>query len=80
MYEEPEIVPLVPNFMREKTEPGYTGTLSGASRGTAYHKFLELLDFGKSYTISQLYAEAEKFCEEGKMQPEMWKVSTTKIF
>ena len=71
LYEEPEIVPLVPNFMREKTEPGYTGTLSGASRGTAYHKFLELLDFGKSYTISQLYAEAEKFCEEGKMQPEM---------
>lgn len=71
LYEEPEIVPLVPNFMREKTEPGYTGTLSGAFRGTAYHKFLELLDFGKSYTISQLYAEAEKFCEEGKMQPEM---------
>lgn len=71
LYEEPEIVPLVPNFMREKTEPGYTGTLSGASRGTAYHKFLELLDFGKSYTISQLYAEAAKFCEEGKLKPEM---------
>lgn len=71
LYEEPEVVPLIPNFMREKTEMGYTGTLSGASRGTAYHKFLELLDFGKIYTISQLRSEAEKFCEEGKMQPEM---------
>lgn len=78
LYEEPEIVPLIPNFMREKWEKEeqdreamYTGAVSGASRGTAYHKFLELLDFGKCYTISKLRAEAERLCAEGKMPEEM---------
>ena len=78
LYEEPEIVPLIPNFMREKVEQeepenevAYTGSLSGASRGTAYHKFLELLDFRKDYTISQLRDEAKRFCAEGKMEKAM---------
>ena len=38
LYEEPEVVPLLPAFLKEE-EP-----LTGASRGTAYHRVMELLD------------------------------------
>lgn len=38
-YEEPEVVPLLPQFMQR--EEG----LTGAPRGTAYHRVMELLDF-----------------------------------
>ena len=41
LYQEPEAVPLVPRFL------GAEEAASGAVRGTAYHKFLELLDFEK---------------------------------
>ena len=39
MYEEPVVVPLIPQFLKEEE------TLTGASRGSAYHKLMELLDF-----------------------------------
>lgn len=78
LYEEPEIVPLIPHFMRENVEQkgqekevAYTGPLSGASRGTAYHKFLELLDFGRDYTVPQLCDEAKRLCDKGKLPEEM---------
>lgn len=38
-YEEPEVAPLLPQFMQR--EEG----LTGAPRGTAYHRVMELLDF-----------------------------------
>lgn len=40
VFEEPEVVPLLPKFMTEET-------LTGAPRGTAYHRVMELLDFEK---------------------------------
>ena len=42
VFEEPEVVPLLPKFMTEEE------TLTRASRGTAYHRVMELLDFGKN--------------------------------
>lgn len=39
MFEEPEIVPYIPSFIKEKEG------LSGTDRGSAYHKIMELLDF-----------------------------------
>ena len=39
MYEEPVVVLLIPQFLKEEE------TLTGASRGSAYHKLMELLDF-----------------------------------
>ena len=39
LYEEPEIVPYIPSFIRAKEK------MSGADRGSAYHKVMELLDF-----------------------------------
>ena len=43
LYEEPEIVPLMPQFLAKEE------VLQGASRGSAYHKLLELLDFSQEY-------------------------------
>ena len=40
IYEEPAVIPLIPDFMKESPE-----TLRGAARGTVYHKFMELLDY-----------------------------------
>lgn len=47
LYEEEEVVPYIPSFIREKEE------LSGTDRGSAYHKVMELLDFGAVLTAVQ---------------------------
>ena len=39
LFEEPEIVPYIPAFVKEKEG------MSGTDRGSAYHKVMELLDF-----------------------------------
>ena len=44
-YEEPEVIPLIPRFRMEEEE------LTGASRGSAYHRVLELLDFKEDYSL-----------------------------
>ena len=65
MYQEPEAVPLVPRFMTE--EEG----LTGASRGSAYHKLLELLDFTLIYDEDSLKRTVDRFQEQGKLTREM---------
>lgn len=65
MYEEPEVVPLIPKFLQGEAE------LTGASRGTAYHRILELLDFRKEYTEEMLETDIEGFRKEGKISGEM---------
>lgn len=40
LFEEEEVVPYIPSFIKEKEG------LSGTDRGSAYHKVMELLDFG----------------------------------
>lgn len=65
LYEEPETVPLVPEFMQEKEE------LTGASRGSAYHKLLELIDFSKEYDAAVLKSAVQIFCSHGKLSKEM---------
>ncbi len=65
LYEEPEVIPLIPRFLQE------TQKLSGAGRGTAYHRFMELLDFRKEYTEEMLADAAKEFTEAGKMTEEM---------
>lgn len=69
LYEEPEMVPLIPKFMQETEE------LKGASRGSAYHKVLELLDFSEEYKEEtfgvQLGEQIRRFQEEGRLSKEM---------
>lgn len=65
VLDEEEIIPLLPKFLREEE------VLTGALRGTAYHKVLELLDFSKQYEEDSLreYLEGQK--ESGKLSEEM---------
>lgn len=65
LYEEPEVVPLIPKFLKEEEE------LSGAPRGTAYHRLMELLDVSGDYTEESLREKMKEFCQEGRMTEEM---------
>ncbi|MBS5082879.1 MAG: helicase-exonuclease AddAB subunit AddA [Clostridiales bacterium] len=64
IYEEPDIVPLIPRFMQQKTE------VPGAVRGTAYHKLLEELNFADAAGSQKLNAQIERLLEAGKMTRE----------
>lgn len=65
VYQEEEIIPLLPNFLQEDTE------LKGASRGTAYHKFLEILDYSREYDRESLLCELEEKRQAGHLTDEM---------
>lgn len=56
---------LIPGFMREEEK------LTGASRGSAYHKVLELLDFTESYGEEMLAETLDQFEREGFLSAEM---------
>lgn len=65
LYAEPEVVPLIPSFIKEENK------LTGASRGSAYHKLLEILDFSKKYDEASLIQEINQFLQEGKLSADM---------
>ena len=65
LFEEPEIIPLIPKFLTEETE------MAGASRGSAYHKLLELLDFTVSYDRGGLLKALDDFEKRGLLSREM---------
>lgn len=65
MYEEPVAVPLIPNFLKKEE------VLTGASRGSAYHKLMELLDFTADYDVEKLTAAVEQLRQEGRITDEM---------
>lgn len=64
-------------FIKEETEtivPQFVekqATLTGASRGSAYHKVMELLDFSREYQKEDLEEELKKWEQEGYMDKEM---------
>lgn len=63
LYEEPEVIPLLPKFLTKPQEE-----LKGALRGTAFHRFMELLDFTKEYRTSQELEEAlADFTSQGRI-------------
>lgn len=63
--EEEEVIPLLPKFLQEEE------VLSGASRGTAYHRVLELLDFRISYDAAALDSAIEKMVSEDLIEQGM---------
>lgn len=71
MYKEEDVIPLLPNFLQESQE------LSGASKGTAYHKLLELLDFSKEYDKDMLQATISNLVQNGWLTEEMGAVIST---
>ncbi len=62
--EEEEVIPLLPKFLQEESE------IAGASRGTAYHKVLELLDFKEEYDMQKLQQAIETMIEHGQITKE----------
>ncbi len=64
IYPEEEIVPYIPRFMQER-EP-----VSGAARGTAYHRVLECLDFAGLYHSERVKEEVARLVEERKLTKE----------
>ena len=52
-FPEPEIVPYIPQFVNDKTETTMSGNDENAAtiRGTAYHRIMELLDYGRTTEI-----------------------------
>ena len=78
LYAEPEIVPLIPEFMKADPEASRADPagdqekgLTGASRGSAYHKILELLDFTQNYDESSVNLAVETFLEKGRITEDM---------
>ncbi len=66
LYEEPDVVPLIPKFMQKEQEP-----LAGADRGTAYHRVLELLDLTRTYDEDSLMAAVNNLAAAGKISQDM---------
>lgn len=65
LFEEPDVVPLIPRFRARETE------LTGASRGSAYHRVMELLDFTEKYDESRLDRAVSSLEESGRIDSEM---------
>ncbi len=61
-----DIVPIVPEFIRQEAT-----VLKGAERGTAYHRILELLDYGSVGSAEQIQANIDKMLLEGKIDENM---------
>jgi len=57
LQEEPEVVPMIPQFLQEDE------VLAGAARGTAYHRVMELLDM----------KGMPEFTEDTAVEKENWK-------
>lgn len=64
LYPAEDIVPYIPRFMSDR-EP-----VSGAARGTAYHRALECLDFRGLYHSEKVKEGLERLVEEGRMTRE----------
>lgn len=70
LYEEPDIIPLVPEFVRGAGE-----TLQGAARGTVYHRVMECLDYRRIQKCltqpgPELRAQIEEIISLGKLSAE----------
>ena len=72
LYGEPEVAPLIPKFLKKEEK------LTGALRGTAYHRLMELLNFADDYDGSKLAKVAARFIAEGRMTQEMKECIQTK--
>lgn len=82
LFEEPEIVPYIPSFIKSKEG------LSGSDRGSAYHKVMELIDFEtvleKGRSPKEIKAECNRqldgFVKQGLLD-QTWRdgISDTKL-
>ena len=62
MFEEPEVSSYVPNFIEEK------GEVTGTTRGNAYHRVMELLDFSDCENVENVLKYMETLVEEKRLE------------
>lgn len=74
--EESEFLPTIPMFLKEE---GGDEKAKGAFRGTAYHRVLELLDFGFVQTEKDLEEAIESFRKEKRMDEESISLISKKV-
>ena len=72
LIKESEVVPLIPRFLQE-------GELSGATRGNAYHLFMEHVDFSREYTIIELEELKYDLMQSNEMDKAISSVCTKDI-
>lgn len=65
--EESEFLPTIPMFLKEE---GEGDSVKGAYRGTAYHRVLELLNFGEVHTKGEILEAIDGFRREKRMDEE----------
>lgn len=76
MYFEPDVIPLVPEFIQKKEED-----LTGASRGTAYHRVVECLDYARIDSVEQIEEQMDEWVRDKKLsQAERASVRGTDIY
>lgn len=74
-FREEEVIPYIPEFMKEETET------PGNIRGNAYHKVMECLDFSKTDSLSAIAAQLRNMVETKAMTgEEAAMVSPERIF
>ncbi len=61
-----DIVPIIPEFIQQEMT-----VLGGTQRGTAYHRVLELLDYGAVDSEQMIQANIERMFAEGKIDENM---------
>lgn len=61
LFEEPEAVPYIPAFIEEKGEVG------GTTRGNAYHRVMELLEFSDVNRETEIWEALKRKVEEGRL-------------
>ncbi|MBS6194186.1 MAG: helicase-exonuclease AddAB subunit AddA [Clostridiales bacterium] len=66
LFREEPVVPLIPEFIKTEKEE-----LKGAARGTAYHRVLELLDYGRVDSQETISEQVEQMKASGKIDWEM---------
>ena len=64
MFAEETIIPYLPSFLKKQ------GEISGSMRGSAVHRYLELLDFTSEADLNVLKEQMQKMTEEGKLSRE----------
>lgn len=63
LYQEQEILPLLPRFACEQEE-----TYAGAAKGTAYHRVLECLDYLRTDSLEQVREQLQEMLTRGKLR------------
>ncbi|MCI5648957.1 MAG: helicase-exonuclease AddAB subunit AddA [Fusicatenibacter sp.] len=66
LYPPTEVVPILPSFVKKD----HPELLKGADRGTAYHRFLECLDYSHAGSIRELREQLAMLVEEGRVNQE----------